>query len=1090
METWNHTIQKLNRRVLLLLCAAFFLGTCTACMTDTPARQTPNQLYISDYTAIPGVTEDEIAAIEALKDTYAAFTYGTLISSEAFELDDGSHGGYSALFCEMLSGMFGIPFNHEFHEWNDLIASLEDGSLHFSGEITPTPERQAKYAMTSALYERTIKMFRISSLPLEVIAQERLPRLAFIRGSATKQQLLHVLTYKAECLEVTTYDEAAALLMSGEADAFFEETPAIYHLEQYTAIVAEDFFPLVYSPIAMTTASEALAPVISIVQKYLDNGGISHLAELYARGQADHRHYKLFSGFSLAERSYAARLTRRKEVVAAVMAPDNYPISFYNENEKEFQGIAVDILQDISALTGIIFEPISDTGHVYTPDNATAVIMVQMQSHDSGANNNIEPFAHDRYALLTTADHEDIALNQILYSTIGLIAGTPYEAAFLEWFPGNTNHKVYTTAKEAFAALDRGEIDCLMASENLLLRQTHYYEQPHFKVGLLFDQEVGFAFNVPSANADLRAVIRKAQQVIDLDAHNARWARKVFNYQNKMMTDMFPFFIGVSIVLAASFALLFMLHLKNRKLSKNLEQLVQQRTRELETQTATVSALVSAIPDLIFCKDLQHRFTKCNPSFARYVNKTEEELLGKTDEACFASAEQCRRYHLSDDEVLRTGMSQATEEIITSWNGIDRLFEVIKTPLVEKGVTKGIVGIARDITGRKVAEEAAVVASRTKSDFLARMSHEIRTPLNAITGMARIAHNSIDNKEKTLSSINEITLASMHLLGILNDVLDMSKIEAGKFEILHEPFHVHSALNEVVSIITQRCKEKFITFTTNVSDLPNIWVMGDKLRLNQVLINLLGNAVKFTNIDGKVDFHVEALLETKDSLRVAFILKDNGIGMTEEQVARLFKPFEQADKTIATRFGGTGLGLAISQNLVSLMGGLITVKSELSRGSTFHFELTFPKTAEIEPLEEIKSIELNLAGRRFLLAEDVDINRVIVQELLAPTGVTIDTAPDGLRVVEMFENTPPGTYDLIFMDIQMPFRDGYQATQAIRASAHPDAQTIPIVAMTANAYQEDVNKALAVGMNAHLSKPIDINLVLLTTARVLGIQLR
>ena len=372
---------------------------------------------------------------------------------------------------------------------------------------------------------------------------------------------------------------------------------------------------------------------------------------------------------------------------------------------------------------------------------------------------------------------------------------------------------------------------------------------------------------------------------------------------------------------------------------------------------------------------------------------------------------------------------------------------------------------------------AATVASQAKSEFLARMSHEIRTPLNAIIGMVQIARKS-PSEEKTNSAIGEIEKASTHLLDILNDVLDMSKIESGKFEMTVEPFQLSAALGEVVNIMNLRCREKNIRFLTNFSELRDGCVLGDRLRLKQVLINLLGNAVKFTQDGGTVEFIVKSTPENDTALILEFKVKDNGIGMTDDQLNKLFVAFEQADSSIAARFGGTGLGLAISQSLVNRMGGIIKVRSTYGHGSVFAFAVRMETAPDAQPEGEAAGDRsLRLEGRRILLVEDIEINRLIVMELLADTGVDIDEAADGAEAAEKFEASPPSHYDLIFMDVQMPVMDGYEATRRIRGSGRADAATVPIIAMTANAYREDIARALESGMDGHLAKPIDIGAV-------------
>lgn len=379
----------------------------------------------------------------------------------------------------------------------------------------------------------------------------------------------------------------------------------------------------------------------------------------------------------------------------------------------------------------------------------------------------------------------------------------------------------------------------------------------------------------------------------------------------------------------------------------------------------------------------------------------------------------------------------------------------------------------------------AQVASRAKSDFLARMSHEIRTPLNAIMGMVQVAQKDVSEVARVETSLEEISTASTHLLDLLNDVLDMSKIESGKFELAYLPFSLQKAFGEVGSLIELRCAEKGIVFTANYQADEEIWVMGDKMRLKQVLINLLGNAVKFTPSGGKITFSLQQKEETPDTIKLYLEVADTGIGIEEAQMPQLFGAFEQANKAISSQYGGTGLGLAISQNLVQNMGGVILVQSKVGQGSVFSFSIVLPKAKLAQQEEKPNGKPPNLEGKTILLAEDIEINRLILRELLQPLRAQLDEAEDGCKALEKFAASAEGHYALVLMDIQMPNMDGYEAARRIRALPRADAQTVPIIAMTANAYREDVENALAAGMNAHLAKPIDIDGVMQTLAEVL-----
>ena len=414
----------------------------------------------------------------------------------------------------------------------------------------------------------------------------------------------------------------------------------------------------------------------------------------------------------------------------------------------------------------------------------------------------------------------------------------------------------------------------------------------------------------------------------------------------------------------------------------------------------------------------------------------------------------------------------------------DCTHERVFSEMEEKTLSSGAMLIAaalfrNEITNNLIsAREDALSSARAKSAFLANMSHEIRTPLNAIVGMAQIARQRASDAG-SIRPIDEILGASKHLMELINDILDFSKIESGRLELVEESFDLASAMQEVASLIRPRCAEKHIAFGEDLQAVPTITALGDRLRLKQVLINLLGNAVKFTDTGGTVQFSVLETARGTDMVSLQFSVRDSGIGISAEQMPALFTAFEQGDSNVALKYGGTGLGLAISQDIVRAMGGEIIVDSVVGQGSTFRFVITLPVLEAQTPAADSNTTadHLDFSAYRILLAEDIEINRIILAELLADTGVAIEEAEDGAQALTMFEQSPPGYYHFVFMDVQMPHMDGYQATRAIRALPRPDAKTVPIIAMTANAFREDVERALASGMNGHVAKPIDIDVI-------------
>jgi signal transduction histidine kinase len=400
-----------------------------------------------------------------------------------------------------------------------------------------------------------------------------------------------------------------------------------------------------------------------------------------------------------------------------------------------------------------------------------------------------------------------------------------------------------------------------------------------------------------------------------------------------------------------------------------------------------------------------------------------------------------------------------------------------------------------DVTMLTRARIDAEMASRTKSDFLSRMSHEIRTPMNAVIGMTHIARNS-DDIERIRSCLDQVENSSNHLLGIINDVLDFSKMESNKLFLDISEFSLLDNLNFVVSMMYPKAKEKNINIRLSSDDIKNDGISADSLRLNQVLINLLSNAVKFSSYGSDVFLNVRELGSENGFSSYSFEIIDSGIGISEYQASKLFRPFEQADGSITRNYGGTGLGLAISKNLVEMMGGKITLDSKEGEGSTFTFTIhcASKPVAEKKGQEEVVQYggeTYDFKGKRCLVADDIEINREIIIELLSSTNIQLEPAENGKEALEKFTSFGEGYFDIILMDMQMPVLDGCRATAEIRrlekkwAEANKNYREIPIVAMTANVMQEDIQMALSSGMNAHLRKPIELE----TTLRVINEQL-
>jgi two-component system, sensor histidine kinase and response regulator len=515
--------------------------------------------------------------------------------------------------------------------------------------------------------------------------------------------------------------------------------------------------------------------------------------------------------------------------------------------------------------------------------------------------------------------------------------------------------------------------------------------------------------------------------------------------------------------------------------------------RESENRLRT---LVETIPELVWLKDPEGVYLTCNPRVEEVFGAPEAEIVGRTDYD-FVPRELADLFRADDRTAIAAGAPTISEDEISYPDGRRALLETTKTPMFDAtGTLIGVLGIAHDITEKKrlgleleqhrhhleelvqirtrelaEAKEEAEAANRAKSAFLANMSHELRTPMNAIFGLTHILRRE-GATPRQADRLDKIQTAAQHLLSILNDVLDISKIEAGRLELEQTDFPLGSIVDNVRSLISEQARGKGLTIRTE-GDQATLWVRGDPTRLRQALLNYAGNAVKFTE-RGSVCLRARLLEEAEETVLVRFEVQDTGIGISAEQLPRLFQTFVQADVSTTRKYGGTGLGLAITGRLARIMDGEVGVDSEADKGSTFWFTARLQRGKPALPASSTpsrSSAEATLRGRhagaRVLLVEDHPVNREVAMELLRRVGLSVDTAENG---VVALEKLGASTYDLVLMDVQMPEMDGLEAARRMRVQ--PSLQALPILAMTAGAYTQERDACLTAGMNDFVSKPV------------------
>jgi signal transduction histidine kinase/ActR/RegA family two-component response regulator/HPt (histidine-containing phosphotransfer) domain-containing protein len=511
--------------------------------------------------------------------------------------------------------------------------------------------------------------------------------------------------------------------------------------------------------------------------------------------------------------------------------------------------------------------------------------------------------------------------------------------------------------------------------------------------------------------------------------------------------------------------------------------------QQLAAQQSFMEQIMDTTPNLVYVREADNSFVFANRALLE-LRQHINEL--SPDSPPTADPEELAQYARADAQVLATNEQVVTEDVLTLPNGQRHYFHTVKRLLVRPDGTRQVLGVSTDITDRLLAEQeltkakqAAEAAVRARENFLANMSHEMRTPLNGVLGMtAQLAKTTLTSRQQEF--VRTIRHSGQHLLGVINDVLDMAKITSGKLDLEEVAFNLCDSISESLSPLAVQAQEKGLRFTGTPlrTTCTYPWVLGDALRINQILLNLVGNAIKFTAPGGRITVIAAQLAETDTSLTVRFSVEDTGIGIDPNKQELIFEGFTQAYTDTARRYGGTGLGLSISRALVAQLGGELLLSSEPGKGSTFAFVLTLPKAPAPSAAATLDAYDTGvLRGRRLLVVEDNEINRTVARLLLEGWGVEVEEAEDGLAGVERVRQDAP--YDLVLMDIQLPGLNGMDATAAIRALPDQVRATRPIVALTANAFRADCERYLAAGMDACLSKPFDEEEVYHTLVRLL-----
>jgi PAS domain S-box-containing protein len=1105
-------MKKNVKRAAILFVILFVLLALVACGRNAaPALSLlkADQSPFSSFRNIPGVTAEEIDAIEKLQQT-GGFIYGTTSNSESFLDENGKVSGFTALFCEWMANIFGMEFRPVIYRWGDLQSGLEKGEIDFTGELTPTEYRRKTHFMTGAIAERTIKYFRIqNSSPFEEVARLHPLRYAFLTGTTTWRAV--TASFSNLDYETVFIDDSSLvynMLKNGEIDAFFNEGPGEYIFDAYSDVISYSFVPLIFESVSLATCNEALAPIISVMQKALLSGGRRYLSHLYNRGYLDYQKRKLDMRLTDDERAYL----QDNFFIRLAAEYDGYPVSFYNIYENEWQGIAFDVLHEIEQITGLKVD-LANGRHTEWPElleilkSGKAAMITELLRTDDHVGQYVWPkniIIADNFALLSKSEYPNLNLNDIMNARVALRKDTAYAEMFYRWFPDHAYASEYPSNASAFKALMNDEVDVVMSDRKELLYFSNYNELPGYKVNLVFNRLAETTFGFNAEESTLADIIDKTLALIDVDSIANNWIYKTYDYKAKLLEAQRPWLFGaIGLSLAVLALILILLHRSSNE-GKRLEKIVAEKT-------SFISTILDTTPDLIFRVDLNSHFTEFNASMEKHFNRYKQDVLGKDTTALGVHPDLAAQYMVMDKRVFDEKQPIAFEEIIQSFDGKLPVFETIKTPIIQDGKVTGLVGMARDITLRKNAEkearkaaEEAKNASEARSRFIANMNHEMRTPMNAIIGLSALVLEE-DKPANIKETIKKIHTAGNGLMELINKALDISKVNVGKIELNQVQYDTAGMLNDVITLNRLSVSDKPIVFTLDINEyLPSI-MFGDSLRVEQILNNLLSNAFKYTK-EGNVTLGVNYFWDGvtgNDTLNsgtmsngsinnvwLSFYIRDTGIGIHEGDVAKLFADNNQFDNKINRENDGSGFGLIVTKRIIELMDGEISVESEFGKGSTFRFRirqgfvtntpigretaenLRSFRYGEKQKQDKAKLMRPDLSYARALVVDDFPVNLDVAAGMLRKYKITVDCISNGRDAVDRIAAGEP-MYNAIFMDHMMPGMDGMAATAAIRALNIEYAKNIPIIALTANAAVGNEQMFLNNGFNAFLAKPFN-----------------
>lgn len=1016
--------------------------------------------------------------------------------------ENGDPYGYCFDYLNKLAELNGWKYEYVSTTWTEAVEMLDNGSLDILFPTNFEPERvpDMEYsALTGGYFAAGLFANTDSDYDYEDFESWNGVRIAVTRNSSNEQDLEQFAkknNFTYQPVYIASMEDKISALHSGEADMIiFSVVNYVPDAKLLSLLNAAPFYYTVKKG-----NTELLEELDSGMQKLL-TGYPELVSDTQQKSlMGDNRTAQALTG---EERDF---LKSGKEIVVGFYA-DTQPLS-YIDKDGSYCGVYPDLMNVLREESGlnIVLKPVSrkqnwrehlKNGDIDFYIGASAAI-AEMDPNLRTTDN-----FYDYMSILITRN--DCNFKNIDKPVIALTNGRSYWGDYIEDIMGEVSIEFYESAKECLDAVVKGNADGTMIGN---YEYNYYSKNPRFTALTTWEN---FSLNARGGLTSLKSIDPVIFSAVNKSLYclDQATVREIVNtnlnmpydqnFSDTLYSSRYILSVIFILVILSIVTCVVIMHVRSRQRS------AIEAAREKEREHLKILAALSHDYYVVY-------FTDLNSDICHLIKLSEGNENSNRDRQCYSEAmlnyinkRVIPEYRdtliaLADpEEIIRRFRTQTDFAVRYRVNPNENRREFYEMHFVDAGENDSdhfmvfgircVDDIAKEELSRKQllqdALEAAERANSAKSDFLSRMSHDMRTPLNAVLGMTAIAETNIGDPNRVKDALNKISVSGKHLLGLVNDVLDMSRIESGKLSINEAQFDLSALLTDMTTMIHPQIRMHNHTYTADLSGIVHKNVIGDSLRLQQIFMNILSNSVKYTPDGGLISLRVsEKPAAAAKAAIYEFVFTDNGIGMSKEYLEHIFEPFSREEDPRTSSIKGTGLGMSITRNILHIMNGSIVIESEQDKGSVF--TVTIPmritdgpaenkssgRSGDQSALSEIKKNDFS--GKRILIAEDNPLNMEIACEILKMTGADITEAENGRIALEKFAGSEVGYFDLIFMDLQMPEMNGIEAAKAIRQLERPDASAIPIVAMTANAFTEDINATKAAGMNEHLAKPVDL----------------